>query len=131
MEAVTDAQDRDSAAPDSRVRMRRACLVHARRSAREDDRSRLAGRDLTPWGVERQQLRVDVQLAHAPRDQLAVLAPEVQDDDRIHTGRDNWIHGAPFAQCRPPLLWPDSSRAGSTPTDADDGRRTPARTPRA
>jgi hypothetical protein len=32
------------------------------------------------------ELAVDMQLAHAARDQLGELAPEVQDDDRVGLG---------------------------------------------
>jgi hypothetical protein len=31
----------------------------------------------------RQQLRVDIELAHAPRDELGELAAEVEDDDGL------------------------------------------------
>jgi hypothetical protein len=33
-----------------------------------------------------EQLAVDVELAHAARDQLRELAPEVEDDDRVGLG---------------------------------------------
>ena len=58
-----------------------------RGAAGEDDGARPAPLDLGPGGVERQQLRVDVELADAPGDQLGVLAAEVEDDDGVGLGR--------------------------------------------
>ena len=104
VQAIADAQDRHAAGPERRVGMGRARFVDAGRSAGENDRRRLAGGDLTPRGVEGQQLRVDVQLADAAGDELAVLAAEVEDDDGVHSGGDCWIRHSPFAQCRPPLV---------------------------
>ena len=142
VEAVADAEDRDAAGPDGRVGVRRALFVDAGGSAGQDDSLRLAGGDLAPRSVERKQLRVHVQLADAPGDELAVLAAEVQNHDRVHvregglpangTGQ---IRHATLAQRRPPLLsasslpglgrWPTPMgvRSGSPASSSPAGRR--------
>ena len=84
--AVADPEDRDPAGPDAGVRLRRVRVVDGVRAARQDDRLGLASLDLGPWGVVRDQLRVDVQLADAAGDQLGELAAEVEDDDRVGLG---------------------------------------------
>ncbi len=111
VQAVADAEDRDAPGPDPRVGMRRALPVDARRAARQDDGARLASGDLAPGGVEGEQLRVDMKLAHAARDQAAVLAAEVEDDDGVHVRAARRlvagvrpIRHSPVAQARPPLL---------------------------
>ncbi len=64
-----------------RIHVRRALGVHRSRTAREDERSRLAARDLLGGDVERHDLGVDAGLAHAACDQLRVLRAEVEDED--------------------------------------------------
>src|SRR5664280_310144 len=83
VQPVADPEDGDARAPHGRVRARRIGLVDARRPAGEDDRARTALRDLAPRRVEGQELRVDMQLPDAPRDQLRVLAAEVEDHDGV------------------------------------------------
>ena len=80
-------EDGDPAGPDGRVGPRRAGVVDRVRAARQDDRARAAALELLVRRVVRQQLRVDVELADAPRDQLGELAAEVEDDDRRAVGR--------------------------------------------
>src|ERR1035437_3302117 len=112
MKAVADAEDWDSTGPDRRIWMRRAFFVDAVGTARQDDGLGLAGDDLAPGGVEREQLRVDVQLANPARDQLAVLASEVQDDDGVNVraqsfaGELHSVRPLPVAQCGPPAAAP-------------------------
>ena len=83
VQPVADPQDGDARAPHGRVRTRCIGLVDARRPAGEDDRARTALRDLAPRRVEGQELRVDMQLPDAPRNQLRVLAPKVEDHDGV------------------------------------------------
>ncbi len=52
-------------------------------AAREDDALRRERRDLLGRRVPRQDLAVDAYLAHAPRDQLRVLAAEIDDEDSL------------------------------------------------
>ena len=63
------------------IRPGRALVVDRVRSARQDDRARAAAFELVVGRVEREQLRVDVELADATRDELGELAAEVEDDD--------------------------------------------------
>jgi hypothetical protein len=65
---------------DRRVHMRRALGVDARRPSREDERGRGAALDLLGGDVVRHDLRVDARLAHAARDELRVLRPEVENE---------------------------------------------------
>ena len=83
LRAVADAEDGDAAGPDGRVGPRRVRVVDRVRAARQDDRARAAPLELVVRRVVRQQLRVDVELADAPRDELRELAAEVEDDDGL------------------------------------------------
>ena len=56
-------------------------VVDRVRAAGQDDRARAAAFELVVRRVEREQLRVDVELADATRDELGELAAEVEDDD--------------------------------------------------
>ena len=140
--AVADAQERDTTGPDGRVGVGRALFIDAGRPAGKDHAPRPAGGDLAPWSVERQQLRVDTQLANAPGDELAVLAPEVQHHDRVHgrpagpvVAATGQIRHKSLAQRRPPLMpasslpgpgrWlaPTSVRSGNPASSRPAGRR--------
>ena len=97
LDAVADAQHRDvGGGPDRWVRVRRAVLVDAHRAAGQDDGARLAGEDLLPRRIERDQLRVDVQLADAAGNQLRRLTAEIDDDHVVRSlrlfvlGADRW-----------------------------------------
>ena len=79
--AVTDAEDRDAEFEDPRGEFRRAGHVDARRTAGEDDPRGLAIGDGLDRGRAWEDLAVHAGLAHAARDQLRVLASEVEDDD--------------------------------------------------
>ena len=82
LHAVADAERRDAEREDRRVELGRAVRIHRRRAAGEDERGRVPRRDLRGREPVPDELRVDARLAHAPRDQLAVLAAEVDDEDR-------------------------------------------------
>src|ERR1035437_10688161 len=84
MQAVADAEHRDATGPEARVRMGRAVFVDTGGTARQDHSDGLAGGDLRPWRVERQELRVDIELPYAAGDQPAVLTSEVENADGIH-----------------------------------------------
>ena len=66
-----------------RVEPRRALGVDGGRPARQDQPLRAALADLLGADVVRQQLGEDPELAHPPRDQLAVLPAVVQDHDLV------------------------------------------------
>ena len=80
LRAVTDAERRDAELEDRGVELRRAVGVDRRRPAGEDQRDRVAPPDLVDRRAVRDELRVDARLAHAPRDQLRVLAAEIDDE---------------------------------------------------
>ena len=67
----------------SRVQPRRALRVDGRRAAGEDQPLRPAPAHLVGADVVRQQLGEHAELAHAARDQLAVLAAVVEHDDLV------------------------------------------------
>ena len=79
--AVADPEDRDPAGPHRRVGPGRVVVVDRVRAAREDDRAGAPPLQLLVGRVVREELRVDVELAHAARDQLGELAAEVEHDD--------------------------------------------------
>ena len=83
LHAVADAEHRQPALEHVVRRARRPFFVDARRPAREDERARMEPLDLLLGRVVRDQLAVDVALAHPPRDEHAVLRAEVEDDDRL------------------------------------------------
>ena len=92
--AVADPEDRDAPAPDRGVRLRRAVVIDGVRAAGQDDAARPALLELGIGRVVREQLRVDVELTDAPRDELGELAAEVEDDDRA-----GFCRGAALARC--------------------------------
>ena len=82
LHAVTDAERRDAELEDARVDVRRVVRVHRRGAAAQDHRVRVA----RAHGLRRDrvadELGVDAALAHATRDQLRVLAAEVDNEHR-------------------------------------------------
>ena len=83
------------------VEVGRALRVDGRRPAGEDERGRVARGDLGRREPVADELRVDARLAHAPRDQLAVLPAEVDDEDRALLGRGSGVgSGTTFATQR-------------------------------
>ncbi len=83
LHAVADAEDRDVEVVQRGVGMRRTGLEHRCRAAAEDDPARSPPADLFGADGSGNQLAVHLGLAHAARDQLAVLAPEIEDEDRV------------------------------------------------
>ena len=83
LRAVTDAEQRNAGVVDRGIDRRRAVDVHRRRTAREDDRLRLAREHLGDRHRARDDLAVDVRLADPARDQLRVLRPEVDDENEV------------------------------------------------
>ena len=79
---VTDAERRDAEREDARIDLRRAVRVDRRGPARENERQRVAPAHLVRADRMRHELGVDAALAHAPRDQLRVLASAVQNEHR-------------------------------------------------
>ncbi len=83
LRAVTDTEERHARVVHRSVDVGRAGHVHRGRTTRQDDRPRLACQHLRDRHRARNDLAVDVQLAHTTRDQLRVLRPEVDDEDEV------------------------------------------------
>ena len=83
LRAIADAEHGQAAAPDGRVGLRGAVVVDGVGAAREDHALRAATLQLIERRVVWQELGVDVELAHAARDELRELAAEVEDDDAV------------------------------------------------
>src|SRR5687767_11977888 len=78
---VADAQDRNAEGEDCRVALGSAGLVDAGRTARKDQPPRLQFRHAGRREIVTHDLAEDVLLAHSPRNQLAVLRAEVEDQN--------------------------------------------------
>jgi hypothetical protein len=112
LHAVADPQDRQSAGQHARIETGGTRHERRLRSAGKDDRRGTPLFDLAPRRVVRQKLAVDARFARAPRDQLAVLGAEIQDDDGRRTSR-NGGH-------LPPLRRPRSRLRECLPLPARD-----------
>ncbi len=80
---VADPEDRDPCREHRRLTLRGTFLGDALRTSREDDPGRRAPGDLSRRRVERENLRVDRQLAQPPGDQLCELRSEIENDDGL------------------------------------------------
>ena len=103
---VTDPECGHAELEDPGIEIGRVVAVHRGRPAGEDESRGVAPRDLVSRQPVAHELRVHARLAHAPRDQLAVLPPEIDDEHwtflrcRIRSGeRDDLGH-----QCFPPSI---------------------------
>ena len=84
LEAIADAEDGQAHVEEPLVRSGAAGGRHGGRASGEDDALHIArSQDVLRRAVERQDLRIDSQFPDAACDQLAVLRPEVEDDDRV------------------------------------------------
>src|SRR6266536_944818 len=83
LHAVADAEHGHARTERFSIDLRRAGVVHARRSAAQDEAGGPAFRQLRPGSAAGYELAVDVRLAHASRDQLAELRPEIKDENRL------------------------------------------------
>ncbi len=87
LEAVAHAEDRDPGLEQVPVDGRSARRVDRRGAAGEHDRRRLAGQHLLDRHGVRDDLGVDLGLAHPAGDQLGVLGSEVDDEDEVVVGQ--------------------------------------------
>jgi hypothetical protein len=83
---VTDPEHGHAELEELHAEARRALGVHGRRAAGEDQPARQAAANLVERDVVRQQLREDAALAHPARDELRVLAAEVEHQHLVDTG---------------------------------------------
>jgi hypothetical protein len=84
---VADPEHRDAELEDPGIDPGRPLGVDRRRPSGEDERQRPPGRQRGRGGRVRHELRVHAALAHPSRDQLRVLAAEVDDEDGPLLGR--------------------------------------------
>jgi hypothetical protein len=92
---IADAEHRDAELEEPPVDSRRAIRVDGRRPAGEHERARAAALDVGRPDPVGHELGVDPALADAPRDQLRVLTPEIDHEDRPllgFRGRDRQPH---------------------------------------
>ena len=80
---IANAEDGKSRFQDEILNVWRASLVDGFRSAGEDESLRLDGKDFFLRRVPREQLAIDLRLAHAARDQLGVLGTEIEDGEGV------------------------------------------------
>ncbi len=83
LQAVTDAQHRQSEMQDALVRRRRVGVVDGRRPARQHDARGRVALDFVERGGAGQDDGEDVLFADAARDELRILRAKVEDDDRL------------------------------------------------
>ena len=77
LSTITNAQDRHTRFVDLGVKPRRAVNMHTLGATRQDDGSRILGRDLFGRDGVRNDLGVHLVLTHTTSDELCVLRPEV------------------------------------------------------
>ena len=89
LHAVADAQHRNAAVEDPRLRQRRAIVVNRGGASGENDALQVEPGHSIPRCMRLDELAVDVLLAQAARYQTAVLRAEVDDGDtlRLRRGR--------------------------------------------
>ncbi len=95
LQAVADPQDRDAELEELRVAFRGAGLIHAPRSAREDQGQRIELADTLGRDVVPDDPREGVPLTHPTRDELHVLRAEIQDEHGPRR-RTSFRHEPPF-----------------------------------
>src|SRR3990170_4507100 len=81
LHAITDAEHWHTLSEYRFRRARRLGIRHRLGPSRQDDSAGAKGPDRFIAGLPRQNLAVDTELAHAPRDQLGVLGPEIENQD--------------------------------------------------
>src|SRR5712691_13251869 len=83
LHAVADAKHGNPRPQRLGVDLGRAWLVDARGTASKDQSGRVSLFQLGPRRRPRDELAIHVGLAHAARDQLAELGPEIEDEDGL------------------------------------------------
>ena len=83
LKAVADAEDRHAHFKQRLVAAGRIGLVNAHGAAGGDDADGVERADALEWAVARQNHGINAAFAHAARDQLLVLAAEIQHDHRL------------------------------------------------
>src|ERR1700683_1060555 len=81
LHAIADAENRDAGIEDALVGLRRALRINARRSAGKNNARRAQAFQHAGRRIEADDLRVDVQLPHASRDDLRILRTKIENKD--------------------------------------------------
>src|SRR5581483_9661359 len=79
--AVADAEERHRQLEQFSGDLRRVFLIHARRTAGENDSLRPERADFFQRQIERADLAINLGLANAASDELRVLGTEIEDED--------------------------------------------------
>src|SRR2546423_212452 len=87
LHAVAQAKDRHAEIKEFRIALRCPRLIHAHRSAGEDESLRPQLRYARRRNIVADDLREYVLLAHSPGDELGVLGAEVEDQDAFSLGK--------------------------------------------
>mmetsp|Transcript_6547 Transcript_6547/g.20947 ORF Transcript_6547/g.20947 Transcript_6547/m.20947 type:complete len:665 (+) Transcript_6547:195-2189(+) len=95
LHAVADAEDREPHLEDLGVVLGRVVRVHGRAAARDDERGVAVPAQVLGGCVEGQQLALDLELAEAAVDHLAVLRAGVQDRHALGVGGGGRAHISP------------------------------------
>src|SRR5207248_3846933 len=80
-QAITNSQDRDPEGKNLWINLGCAVVVNARRAPRQNDAVCLFVRSSVGRGIEADDLRINLQLANAPTDDLGVLRTEIEDEN--------------------------------------------------
>ncbi len=80
---VADAQHRQLALQHVSGQLGGIRFVHTAWPAAEDKTARVDGQHLFCRGIVAKELAIDLGLAHAPGDELAVLRPKIEDGQRL------------------------------------------------
>src|SRR5262249_11263316 len=110
---VTDSQNGDVQFQDFRAAYRRAGVVHGTRAARQNDAHWRKRPNFVNRGSTGENRGEDPLLANAPRDQLRVLAAEVENHDSAEFGSWSWsvlLHCCSCCHSLSPLRRKDALR---------------------
>ena len=88
LHAVADAEDGDAGVVDALVGLGRALGVDAGGAAGEDDAGGAQAFEDAGGDIVADDFRVDVELAHAARDDLRVLRTKIEDENLAGHGRN-------------------------------------------
>src|SRR5437773_12546602 len=78
---VTNSKDRDSQGKNLWINLRRTVFVNAGAAAGQNDAVWLFARNGVSRSIEADNLRIDLQLTHAPANDLCVLPSEIANEN--------------------------------------------------
>jgi hypothetical protein len=89
LHAVTDAENRHPEIEQRRGHFRLFAIERRLGTTRQDKSARAKAFDMRDLGVPRVDFAVNAGLAHAARDQLGILRPEIQDQEGLNKLRSH------------------------------------------